>query len=100
MVTKVIRESVVEKHLVSRIASLGGMTRKLKWVGKRGAPDRLVILHGHVYFIELKRPKGTPDPLQVLELARINNHGGTAITLDSVEAIDNWLHLRGYLLRA
>jgi hypothetical protein len=98
MVTKVIRESVVEKHLVSRVVALGGMTRKLKWIGKRGAPDRLVILHGSVFFIELKRPGGKLDPLQVREIERIRNNGGRVATLDSIEAVDAWLVNKGYLL--
>lgn len=53
------RENKVEKHLVDEIEALGG--RCLKWVcpGHSGVPDRVVLLpHGRIYFIELKRPKG------------------------------------------
>lgn len=51
------RESSVENYLVKRVAEIGGETRKLKWIGRRGAMDRLVLYRG-AHFVELKRPKG------------------------------------------
>lgn len=99
MVTKVIRESEVEKHLVSRINAIGGMTRKLKWIGRKGAPDRIVILFGRVYFVELKRPGGRLDTLQERESGRIRDHGGTALCFDSKEIIDTWILSLGYVTR-
>ena len=39
-----IRESDVEKYLVKRVKALGGEVRKVKWIGRDGAPDRLVML--------------------------------------------------------
>lgn len=39
-----MRESDIEKHLVNRVVELGGEVRKVKWLGRRGAPDRLVML--------------------------------------------------------
>ena len=58
----------------------------------------MVILHGSVFFIELKRPGGKLDPLQVREIERIRNYGGRVATLDSIEAVDAWLVNKGYLL--
>ena len=40
------RESTIEAHLVKRVKALGGEVRKVQWVGRRGAPDRLVMLPG------------------------------------------------------
>lgn len=39
-----MRESVVEAHLVKRVKALGGEVRKVQWIGRRGAPDRVVML--------------------------------------------------------
>lgn len=44
-----MRESTIEKYLVKRVKELGGEVRKVAWVGRQGAPDRLVML-----------PRGTP----------------------------------------
>lgn len=52
-----ILEKTVEKYLCNEIKRFGGVTRKLRYIGRRGCPDRIVFLEG-VYFVELKRPKG------------------------------------------
>ena len=37
-------ERDIEDYLVKRVNELGGEVRKVKWVGRRSAPDRLVML--------------------------------------------------------
>lgn len=39
-----MRESQIEKYLVKRVKELGGEVRKVQWIGRRAAPDRLVML--------------------------------------------------------
>lgn len=39
-----MRESKIEAYLVERVKALGGEVRKVNWIGRRGAPDRLVML--------------------------------------------------------
>lgn len=39
-----MRESLIEAYLVRRVKELGGEVRKVKWIGRRGAPDRVVML--------------------------------------------------------
>lgn len=39
-----MKERDIEAHLVERVRELGGEIRKVKWVGRRGAPDRVVML--------------------------------------------------------
>lgn len=41
-----MREAQIEQHLVQRVKALGGEVRKVKWIGRGGAPDRLVMLPG------------------------------------------------------
>lgn len=42
-----MRESQIERYLVKRVKELGGEVRKVQWVGRQGAPDRLVMLPKH-----------------------------------------------------
>ena len=44
-----MRESQIEKYLVAQVKALGGEVRKVQWIGRRGAPDRLVMLPGWRY---------------------------------------------------
>lgn len=39
-----MKERDIEAYLVERVRELGGEIRKVKWIGRRGAPDRLVML--------------------------------------------------------
>lgn len=61
---RLIRESVVENHLIKRVKEAKGFTIKIRFM--RGWPDRIVLLPGGILlFIELKRPVGGKfEPLQ------------------------------------
>ena len=52
-------EKDLEAKLVKGIKAAGGLC--LKWVcpGWAGVPDRIVILHRRIFFVEMKRPKGS-----------------------------------------
>ena len=39
-----MKERGIEKYLVERVKALGGEVRKVQWVGRKSAPDRLVML--------------------------------------------------------
>lgn len=91
----------VEGYLIRRVAQMGGETRKVVWPGRRGAPDRLVLLpavvdtycarHG-AWFIELKRPKGGRlEPHQVREINLLKGYGLRVAVLWSPQMIDSWL---------
>lgn len=41
---KKILERDVEAYLVAKVKALGGEVRKVAWVGRKGAPDRVVML--------------------------------------------------------
>ena len=87
-----MRESVIEKYLVLRVKSLGGQVRKVKWIGHRGAPDRLVMLpvweHDKAVWVELKAPGEKPQPHQVREHKRMRRMGQRVEIVDSIEGVD------------
>ena len=84
-VTKTVRERDIEKFLVTHIKTQGGEVRKLKWIGRRGAPDRAVFLNG-LHLVELKRPGGALRPEQRREHKRLHNAGVKVHVLDSYES--------------
>ena len=87
-----MRESDIEKYLVIRVDALGGLVRKLKWIGRRGAPDRFVKLPDKpVMLIELKAPGKVPEPHQEREIKRLRDAGIHVEVVDSKEQVDKIL---------
>lgn len=58
-------ESAVEAVFAQRVRDLGGLSFKFAPI-HAGNPDRLVLLDGNIYLVELKADGGTLDPAQVL----------------------------------
>jgi hypothetical protein len=96
-----MRESKIEAHLVDEVAARGGEVRKVKWIGRRGAPDRVVMFPGGgirglsqerqeaaTVWVELKAPGKKPDPHQAREHERMRRMGQTVLVIDSIEGVD------------
>lgn len=97
-----VRESQIEKYLVQRVKQLGGEVRKVKWLGRRGAPDRLVMLPLRwdeeldrfvdcTIWIELKAPGAQPEAYQVREHERMRKMGQRVEVVDSFARVDEVL---------
>jgi len=86
-----LRESDIEQYLVERVKALGGEVRKVKWIGRRGAPDRIVILPGLFVWVELKAPGRRADPHQLREHRRMLHMGQRVEVVDSFEGVDEVL---------
>lgn len=97
-----MRESDIEKHLVNRVVELGGEVRKVKWVGRRGAPDRLVMLPApaewwkrdfrhRTIWVEVKAPGEKPEPHQLREHERMRRMGQRVEVIDSIEGVEELL---------
>lgn len=84
---KVIRERDVEAYLVRKVKAAGGEVRKVQWIGRRGAPDRLVMLRG-VAFIEVKRPGKKPTSAQAREMKRMVANGAEATYVSTFDEVD------------
>lgn len=83
-----MRESDIENYLVHKVKALGGEIRKVKWIGRRGAPDRLVMLPGKCWWVELKAPGQKPKPHQTREHERMRATGQLVAVVDSYETVD------------
>ncbi len=86
-----MRERDVEAYLKTKIETLGGACWKFSSPAQRGVPDRICILYGQTFFVEVKAPGKVPTALQQFVLHRINDLGGYAVTVDSREAVDRLL---------
>lgn len=83
-----MREATIERALIARVRAAGGIVRKVQWIGRRAAPDRLVLLPGRCLWVEVKRPGAKPDPRQQREFTRLREYGLIVVVVDSLEAVD------------
>lgn len=89
---RMMRESVIEKHLVERVKALGGEVRKVQWIGRRGAPDRLVMLPvSGAAWVELKAPGVRPEAHQLREHNRMRRMGQFVVVIDSIDGVEELL---------
>lgn len=86
-----MRERDIEAYLVKRVKALGGEVRKVKWIGRNGAPDRLVMLPGVTTWIELKASGKKAEPHQTREHERMRRMGQRVEVIDSLEGVDELL---------
>lgn len=97
-------ESDIEDHLVRRVKELGGEVRKVQWVGRQGAPDRLVMLRGRdceevsTIWVELKNPdtiqtfpSGPHERRQHREHERMRAMGQRVVVIGTIEQVEELL---------
>ena len=83
-----MREREIERKLVSAVKSRGGICPKFVSPGFDGMPDRVVLLpHGKLGFVEVKRPGEHPRPLQTARLRILRKLGFLVFVLDGEEQI-------------
>jgi hypothetical protein len=87
-----MRESTIESYLRNQVIACGGEVRKVGWIGRRGAPDRLVLLPGRpAIYVELKAPGKRPRIAQTREHERLRALGQWVEVIDSHEGVDQLL---------
>jgi len=57
-------EKTLEKRLRLRIEAMGGKCIKFVSPGNAGVPDRICLMGGRVWFVEVKTEHGILSPLQ------------------------------------
>lgn len=76
--TQVERESSLEEFFRKRVRLVGGYTIKLAPT-ERGVPDRLVVLGGRMFLVELKAEDGELSPIQVVWHTRLRERHGVRV---------------------
>jgi hypothetical protein len=98
---KEICERDVVSYLVKRVEALGGEVRKVKWIGRKSAPDLLVMWNTrpkswrmdkhHSLYVEAKRPGKDATAAQAREHVRMRGFGLRVEVINSLEAVDRLL---------
>lgn len=84
-------EKQIEQKLKEQIESLGGKAFKFISPGNSGVPDRIVLLNGQCYFVELKKPGGKPRPLQKVIHEQFEKLGFHVYVISSLEEVEDFI---------
>lgn len=91
--TKILRERDVEQYAVKRVLHAGGEVRKVKWIGRRNAPDRVFMFEGMAIWPEFKRPGKKATDAQAREHARMRRAGMFVVVLGTRAEVDEMMNL-------
>ena len=93
-----MRERDIEAYLVRQARAAGGEVRKVQWIGRHGAPDRLLMLpvgiragrYGGVrtIWVELKAPGKKASAQQQREHTRMATMGQIVVVIDSIDGVN------------
>jgi len=103
-----MRESSIEDYLVRRVKELGGEVRKVQWIGRKGAPDRVVMrgerdgpgwtIPAETIWVELKAeglaalfPHTPHERQQHREHERMRSMGQRVVVIDSYAGVEELL---------
>lgn len=84
-------EKDIEKRLRLGIKSLGGKAYKFSSPGNNGVPDRIVLIRGRSFFVELKRPGQDLNPRQRAVRKDFKKLGFEVYKLDTIDDVDKFL---------
>ena len=86
-----VRENKVEKYLDKEVTKLGGLTRKWVSPGRDGVPDRIVILRGKVWLVEVKTVNGRLSMVEEREQQRLIDAGAQVFTVYGGPEVDMFI---------
>ncbi len=81
-------ENKIESYFKEQWEAIGGEVRKVKWVGRSGAPDRFAAIAVWNGFIEFKAPGKKPKGRQAREIASLKALGVKVEVIDSYEKVN------------
>lgn len=76
-------ESPIEEWVADQAAAAGWVVRKLKWIGRRNAPDRFFAKDGRIVLIEFKRSSGGDRTKQDREIKVLRDAGVEVHVVDN-----------------
>lgn len=87
-----MQETDIEKTLVRAVDEIGGKAFKFTSPGNAGVPDRVVLLNGKAYFIELKAPGQKLRPLQEYRRKQLEELGFEVYVIDSAAGVEEFIN--------
>lgn len=86
-----MRESAVERKLTEGVYKLGFWAPKFVSPGNDGMPDRIIVGHGRVIFVELKTDTGVRSPVQRSQIKRLQKYGQDVRVLRGAADVETFL---------
>ena len=86
-----MKESSIEKRLVQQARPLGYEALKFISPGTDGVPDRIVVGHGRVIFVELKTETGRLSAIQKVQIRRLRKLGQDVRVLYGMSEVAGFL---------
>ncbi len=84
-------EVKVETYLHQEVTKLGGTTRKWVSPGRDGVPDRICMLNGLIWFVEVKTLKGKLSVRQQREIEVLKSHDATVFVVYGKSDVDKMI---------
>lgn len=79
-------EHTVERTFLRQAKKTGFLAYKFRAIGRRGVPDRLLIGHNAVYFVELKAPGENLRELQKVVTDNMRTAGAIVLVMNTEQA--------------
>lgn len=86
-----VNESDIERKLKKSIENLGGLAWKWVSPGQVGVPDRIIMVGGQIYLVELKTETGRLSPIQIATHNKIRKAGCNPITLYGMMDVERFV---------
>lgn len=90
-------EAKVQKDIINWLVFKGAWVVKTIATNKGGTPDVIACLNGFFIAIEVKKPGGTPSPLQLAQIIKIHEANGIAFVTDNLDKVKIMLETSGVL---
>ena len=78
-------EANVEDAVIDYAEGYGFFRRKIKWIGRRAAPDNIFAKNGIIFFIEFKKPGKDLRLDQKREVKRMRDAGIKVYVIDDIK---------------
>lgn len=80
-----MKESYIENSCVKIAQALGYTSRKIKYIGQSGAPDRIFFKLGVFYWVEFKKDGGVISEMQKYQQKLLQDAGQQVFNIWSIE---------------
>lgn len=81
-------EGTIENYMRRQAEAYDCLFYKFTSPSRAGVPDRILIGHGRVVFVEMKAPGEKPRPLQVKVFGDLMEHGAEVYVVDTKAGAD------------
>lgn len=83
-----MKESQIERNLVDRIKTRGGLCYKFVSPANPGVPDRVIIVpDGRTVFVELKTESGSLSKIQERQISEMRKRGADVRVCKGLESV-------------